>query len=126
MGYAFGEPRRTSLNDSCDPNTCCFAPIRERSATKVHMRGSHIPAEVSEGRPGGLPVLCPVNADAYLAFDWRPADGEMTASRSIEDVFFFVNPGKTGPGQPFPFGRHRFWCPGRGAQRYLVVTRKPD
>ena len=74
---------------------------------------------------GDLPVLCPVNRDAYLAVDWEPAYGQTATGKSIEDVFFFVNPGKIETGQPIPFGRHRFWCPGCAAQRYLVVTRKP-
>jgi hypothetical protein len=73
----------------------------------------------------GLPVLCPINRDAYLAFDWEPIDRETATSESIEDVFCFVDPSKIGPGQPFPFGRHRLWCPGCGAQQYLVVTRSP-
>jgi hypothetical protein len=73
----------------------------------------------------GLPVVCPVNGDAYLALDWGPADGETATGESIEDVFFFVNRSKLGQEIPFPFGRHRFRCPGCGAERYLVVTSKP-
>jgi len=81
---------------------------------------------IEQAAAGDLPVLCPVNRDTYLAFGWEPADGETATGKSIEDVFLFVDPGKVGPGQPFPFGRHRFWCPGCGAERYLVVTRRPD
>lgn len=74
---------------------------------------------------GDLPVLCPINRDAHLAFDWEPAMGETATGRSIEDVFFFVNPGKIEQELPLSFGRHRLWCPRCGAQRHLVVTRKP-
>jgi hypothetical protein len=33
--------------------------------------------------------------------------------------------GHAGRGQPFPLGRHRPWCPGCGAERYLVVMHRP-
>lgn len=72
----------------------------------------------------GLPVLCPVNRDANLTFDWEPDKSE-TATKSIEDIVYFIDPGKVGHGQPFPFGRHRLWCPGCGAEQYLVVMRHP-
>jgi hypothetical protein len=81
---------------------------------------------IEQAATGDLPVLCPVNRDAYLAIDGESADGETATGKSIEDLFFFVNQGKIRPEQPFPFGRHRFWCPGCGAERYLVVTRRPD
>ncbi|WP_238012334.1 hypothetical protein KZZ52_49030 [Dactylosporangium sp. AC04546] len=81
---------------------------------------------VEHAATDGLPLLCPVNRDADLVFDWEPADGETAVGESIEDIFCFVERGDVGRGQPFPFGRHRLWCPGCGAERHLVVTRKPD
>jgi hypothetical protein len=74
----------------------------------------------------GLPILCPVNRDGFLAFDWEPTSAETATSKSIEDVVCFVDRGKVGREQPFPFGRHRLWCPGCGAERYLVVTRSTE
>lgn len=71
----------------------------------------------------GLPLLCPINRDAHLAFDWETTSGETATAESIEDVVCFVDRGKVGGGQPFPFGRHHLWCPGCGAEQYLVVTR---
>ncbi|GAA2600563.1 hypothetical protein GCM10010399_34210 [Dactylosporangium fulvum] len=73
----------------------------------------------------GLSLLCPVNQDAHVAFDWDPTDGETATTESIEDVVCFVDRSKVGHGQPFPFGRHRLWCPGCGAEQHLVVMRRP-
>lgn len=80
---------------------------------------------IEQAATDGLPLLCPVNQDAYLAFDWGPSHGERATSESIDDVVCFVDRGKVGREQPFPFGRHRLWCPGCGAQQYLVVTPRP-
>lgn len=81
---------------------------------------------VENAATNGLPVLCPVNGDAYLNIDWEKATGETATAQSIEDIFCFIDRGKPGRGDAFPFGRHRLWCPSCGAERWLVVTRRPD
>jgi hypothetical protein len=80
---------------------------------------------IEQAAADGRPPVCPVNQDAYLTFDWDPTNGETAASESVEDVVCFLDRDKIGREQPFPFGRHRLWCPGCGAERYLVVTRNP-
>jgi len=72
----------------------------------------------------GLPILCPVNRDAYLNIDWETATSEIATAESIEDIICFIDRGKTTRRHSFPFGRHRLRCPGCGAERYLVVTRR--
>ncbi len=81
---------------------------------------------IEQAAADGLPLLCPVNLDADLAFDWGPAQGETATSESMEDIVCFVDRGEVTRGQPFPFGRHRLWCHGCGAEQYLVVTRSPS
>jgi hypothetical protein len=73
----------------------------------------------------GLSVLCPVNRDAHLGVVWEPTEGQAATSGSIDDIVCFVDRGKAQRRRPFPFGRHRFWCPGCGAERYVVVMPSP-
>jgi hypothetical protein len=80
---------------------------------------------IEQAASEGLTLLCPVNRDAYLAFAWEPIEGSAATSKSVDDIVFFVNRAKVEQGQPFPFGRHRLWCPGCDAEQYLVVTPSP-
>lgn len=85
---------------------------------------------MEQAATGDVPVLCQVNRDAHLAFDWVRTDGETANSKSVEDVFFFVNPRKNGPGPPFPFGRHRFGAPavvhsGTASGQFRGVAARP-